>query len=140
MPATCGLGAGRPIWGRVINGIVEGKGNVERLSIESIEYLKNSLHVGTLPIMANDIIKAFDELIEYKKLEEKNRLLKLPCAVGDTVYTLNPLMNGKTVIGETTADAFMCALGMLEGRFGKTIFLTLKEAEVALKELEDKEE
>ena len=82
--------------------------------------------------------KVFSEYESYKDLEEQNRLLKLPCAVGDTVYVLNPLLNGKTVIGETTADAFMCALGMLEGRFGKTIFLSLEAAEAALKELRDK--
>lgn len=79
---------------------------------------------------------AIKELSDLEDLEEQGKLLKLPCAVGDTVYTLNPLINGKTIIGETTADAFVCALGMLEGRFGKTIFLTLAEAEAALKELE----
>ncbi len=69
----------------------------------------------------------------YEDLEEQGKLLRLPVAVGDTVYTLNPLMNGKTAIGETTADAFFCALVMLEGRFGKTVFLTREEAEAALK-------
>lgn len=80
--------------------------------------------------------KLVSELKDYKDLEEQGKLLKLPCAVGDTVYTLNSLPSKKTVIGETTADAFMCALGMLEGRFGKTIFLSMEEAEAALKELE----
>ena len=59
----------------------------------------------------------------------------MPCAVGDTVYTFNSLPSGKVVIGETTADAFMCALGMLEGRFGETIFLTCQEAEDKLAEM-----
>lgn len=81
---------------------------------------------------------AIKKLSDFEDLEEQNRLIKLPCLVGDTVYTLNPLLNGKTVIGETTADAFMCALGMLEGRFGKTIFLSLEAADAALKELRDK--
>lgn len=80
------------------------------------------------------IMDALNKLAEYEDLEEQGKLLKLPCAVGDTVYTLNPLLNGKTVIGETTADAFFCALVMLEGRFGKTVFLTREEAEAALKE------
>lgn len=70
-----------------------------------------------------------EKLSEYEDLEEQGKLLKLQVAVGDTVYTINPLPGGKTVIGETTADAFMCALGMLEGRLGKTIFLALEEAE-----------
>ena len=73
--------------------------------------------------------KCFNKLGKYEDLEEQGKLLKLPCAVGDTVYTINPLPSGRTVIGETTADAFICALGMLEGRFGKTIFLALEEAE-----------
>lgn len=84
----------------------------------------------------NFVKNMYSKLKEYEDLEEQGKLLKLHFAVCDTVYTLNSLPSGKTVIGETTADAFMCALGMLEGRFGKTIFLTLKEAEVALKELE----
>lgn len=60
------------------------------------------------------------------------KLLKLPVALGDTVYTLNPLENGKIMIAETTADAFVCALCMLEGRFGKTVFPTYEEAVAAL--------
>lgn len=82
-------------------------------------------------------VKKLWKIKEYESLEEQGKLLKLPVAVGDTVYTLNPLPGGKTVIGETTADAFMCALGMLEGRFGKTIFLSLQEAEDALKEMRE---
>lgn len=59
----------------------------------------------------------------------------MPYAVGDAVYTLNILPNGKWLIGEITADAFMCALSVLEGRFGKTIFLTVEEAKAALEKL-----
>lgn len=44
----------------------------------------------------------------------------------------NPLENGKIMIAETTADAFVCALCMLEGRFGKTVFPTYEEAVAAL--------
>lgn len=82
------------------------------------------------------ICHALQEMEKYKDLEEQRKLLKLPCAVGDTVYVLNTLQNGKNVIGETTADAFMCALCMLEGRFGKTVFLTAGEAKAA-KNLKD---
>ncbi len=78
---------------------------------------------------------AISKCAEYEDLEEQRKLLKLPCAVGDVVYTLNSLPSGTTVIGEITADAFICALGMLEGRFGNTIFLTMEEAEAALKKL-----
>ncbi len=78
---------------------------------------------------------AMEKLAEYEDLEEQGKLLKLPCAVGDMVYTLNPLPSGKTMIAQTPVDAFFCALSMLEGRFGKTIFLTMEEAEAAWKKL-----
>lgn len=77
------------------------------------------------------------KLAEYETLEEQGRLLKLPCAVGDTVYTLNKLRSGKIIIAETTADAFLCALCMLDERFGKTVFSTYEEAEKALKGMVD---
>ncbi len=104
-------------------------GNMERLT----EKLKSGEYVPKAPLYT-----MCDKLGEYEDLEEQNRLLKLPCAVGDMVYTINPLPGEKTVIGETPADAFFCALSMLEGRFGKTIFLTQEEAEAALKEMENR--
>lgn len=84
--------------------------------------------------------KCMERLAGYEDLEEQGKLLKLPLAVGDTAYTLNPLPSRKTVVAETKADAFFCALCALEGRFGKTIFTTQEEAEQALKDLEGKKE
>ena len=82
-----------------------------------MERLTNS---GTKEAKSDVTIReVLDKLAEYEDLEEQGKLLKLPCVVGDTLYTFNSLPNGKIVIGETTADAFMFALGMLEGRFGK---------------------
>lgn len=83
-------------------------------------------------------IAALEKLAKYEDLEEQGKLLKLPLAVGDTAYTLNPLPSGKTVVAETKADAFFCALCTLEGRFGKTVFATQEEAEQALKDMEEK--
>lgn len=80
----------------------------------------------------DDADKYYEKLKKYEDLEESGQLLKLPVALGDTVYTLNPLENGKIMIAETTADAFVCALCMLEGRFGKTVFHTYEEAVAAL--------
>lgn len=114
---------------------------MERLSIESIKYLKSSLHVGTLPIMANDIIKAFDELIEYKKLEEQNRLLKLPCAVEDKVFVIvgkdiSKQTVKKIIIREDSVNIESNKRIFNKICFGKTVFLTKEDAEAALKELE----
>lgn len=92
-------------------------------------------------VYAGTYIKSLEEQLKsYKDLEEQGKLLKLPCAVGDTVYTLSTLPSGKTVIAETSADAFFCALCMYEGRFGKTIFLTVEEAEATLKIWRSREE
>lgn len=116
------------------------KRDIEKDLIEiecAIKSQKEKDNIFTMSVLQR-CHKLVSELKDYKDLEEQGKLLKLPVAVGDTVYTLNSLPRRKTVIGETTADAFMCALGMLEGRFGKTIFLSLEEAEAALKELESK--
>lgn len=102
------------------------------------------------------INQCFNKLGEYEDLEEKGRLLKLPCAVGDTVYT-NTSMHGwyfrkenrpyeaKVVfIGINGVDNFMNVdFGngrMLQFKFpdiGKTVFLTKEKAETALKERQE---
>lgn len=97
---------------------------------------------------------AIEKLAEYEDLEEQEKLLKLPCAVGDTVYT-NIAMQGwyfreknrpykaKVVfIGINEGDNFINVdfeFGrMLQFKFsdiGKIVFLTLPEAEQALKKM-----
>lgn len=84
--------------------------------------------------------KAIDKLGEYEDLEEQGKLLKLPCAVGDTVYSAT-VYNG---VCEHEIRKFQfdkngcCACSNLRfpiSYFGKTVFLTREEAEAALKEL-----
>lgn len=99
-------------------------------------------------------IDALKEFNTYKTLEEQGNLLKLPCAVGETVYT-NTAIQGwhlkkkdrpyevKVVfIGINGADNCMhvaydngCMSQFWFSEMGKTIFLTREEAETALKEL-----
>lgn len=76
------------------------------------------------------------KLAEYEDLEEQSKLLKIPCAVGDTVYVLEKSQTGRYMIYQTTADSYDCAVWALNGKFGKWIFPTSEEAEAALKELE----
>lgn len=95
------------------------------------------------------------KLKHYEDLEAQGRLIKMPCYVGDTMYT-NHSMQGwymhrknrpyeaKVVfVGINGVDNFMnVELGegkMLQFRFsdiGKKVFLTKSEAETALKESE----
>lgn len=101
------------------------------------------------------INRCFNKLGEYEELEGQGKLLKLPCAVGDTVYT-NRSMQGwyfrkadrpykadVVFIGIDEVDNFMNVdLGngrMLKFRFsdfGNSVFLTREEAEAALKNMD----
>lgn len=75
------------------------------------------------------------KLKHYEDLEAQGRLIELPCAVGTMVYCIQQTPT-KPVITCTNADEFMLVLCTIEGRFGKTVFLTKEEAEAALKERE----
>ena len=97
---------------------------------------------------------------EYEELEEQGKLLKLPVAVGDTVYVIPSETNYKLNIINgysennrvyeqilnrieitKTGYLFVTCDGMasvVDAFYKKTWFLTQEEAEAALKELEDK--
>ena len=49
------------------------------------------------------IAQCLNKLQEYEDLEEQGKLLKLPCAMGNTVYEINK-MNG--IISEFTVIGF----------------------------------
>ena len=93
---------------------------------------------------------------EYQQLEEQDRLVILPCKVGDTVYVNGVLGCGEaeryrvirvdyhstlgTGRNEFYIEALLCAnpdssIGFYDKQFGKTVFLTKAEAETKLKEL-----
>lgn len=95
------------------------------------------------------------ELKEYRDMEEQGKLLKLPCAVGDTVYEVQELRkriqpyiiiavhisNCGNLYGWELKDGkgvYSNVNGFSEYALGKSVFLTRKEAEAALKEMSDK--
>lgn len=98
--------------------------------------------------------KAVDKLAEYEDLEEQNKLLKLPCAVGDMVYyrydgiKIAPMHVEKIIIAKYGVNLLLAYCGNDEKLEYWTIdiestaincgivFLTREEAEAALKELE----
>ena len=73
-------------------GIVEGKGNMERLTNfwgnlkKCVECAKNSNCYSSQS--CGHIAEAIAKLRDYEDLEEQGKLLKLSCAVGDMVYTI----------------------------------------------------
>ena len=100
---------------------------------------------------------AIDKLAEYEDLEEQGKLLKLPCAVGDTVYEVQELrkrIQPYTIIAVHVSNCgnlygwelkdgkgvYSNVNGFSEYAIGKSVFLTREEAEAALKKLEGKEE
>lgn len=127
--------------------VVENLNRIVQNGEEKLDYAR---------ILTNAEAEKWDK---YKDLEEQGRLIELPCAVGDTVYT-NQSMSGwymqkkkrpyeaKIVfIGINGIDNFFnieFKQGMmLQFKFsdiGKTVFLTKEEAEAKLKELGDEHE
>ena len=101
---------------------------------------------------------AISKCAEYEDLEEQGKLLKLPCAVGDTIYHLCILKNEEPLIIKMKVGCVE-SYGAIRNHkgvreiwnvyaetdytkgyfkffdFGKTIFLTREEAEAALKKL-----
>lgn len=102
-----------------------------------------------------------NQLKKYEDLEEQGKLLKLPCAVGDTVYYLYTLKSGETEMIEmkvgcvepcgairqhdgicevwnvyTETDYTKAYFKFFD--FGKIVFHAREEASAALKELSTK--
>lgn len=84
-----------------------------------------------------------ERLGKYEDLEERDRLVKLPCKVGETVYYINPNENTINELVVYSFDIrplqhFACdymGTRLNFNQFGKTVFLTKSEAEAKLKEL-----
>ena len=82
-----------------------------------------------------------EKLAEYEDLEEQGKLLKLPCAVGDTIYAIysdedSSFIEEPKVVEVSTHRVWIDSAYFDYDDFGKTVFLTRQEAEAALKELE----
>ena len=88
-----------------------------------------------------------DDLAHYEDLEEKGRLIELPCAVGDTVYWIsesdaclfcNSPCYERCEEGALKIKEIPFKLHMLN-EIGEIIFLTKEEAEAKLAEMEGAE-
>ncbi len=105
---------------------------------------ENSWGLKMLTEKWKEFIEDIQELCEYRKAEEQNRLLKLPCAVGDTVYIVKggEVLRNYVVqihIAQVEAQTFFSCYDDCFGieQIGKTVFLTREEAEAALKEMSE---
>lgn len=122
-----------------------------------MERLTNSnKEIPTLFDNAEYWLTMYFKLKDYENLEEQDRLVKLPCKVGDTVYVNGVLGCGEaerykvirvdyhSTLGtgkkEFYIEALLCtdpdsSIGFYDKQFDKTVFLTKAEAEAKLKEL-----
>ena len=74
--------------------------------------------------------EVINKLAEYEDLEEQGLLLRLPCKIGDIVYSV--VKDGLQIFElKFTLDFY----ARRKSDFGKTVFLTKEEAEQALAEM-----
>lgn len=102
----------------------------------------------------NEEIAMYERLKQYEDAEEQDRLVRLPCRVGDTVYFLQRCLDSYTFVncGDIIAfhvyssyvtvevndrDASHPFVTLDVSAFGKTVFLTHEEAAAALKRGQD---
>ena len=78
-----------------------------------------------------DIGYILEKLAEYEDLDEQGLLLRLPCHIGDSIYSV--IEDGLEIIElKFSLDFYV----RRKNDFGKTVFLTQDEAEQKLKEME----
>lgn len=114
---------------------VNGNNNIELVINESRVKIKDT-----------DTLAVAKKLKEYEDMEEQDRLLKLPCKVGEIVYYINP---NKNTINELVVYSFdirplqhfacdYMGARLNFNQFGKTVFLTKEEAKAAMDKLKGK--
>ena len=124
------------------------------------EKMKRLTNSGTKEVTPNVTIReVINKLAEYEDLEQQGKLLKLPCAVGDTVYRVH---KGTKLSPDRTYECRVVGIKQEYNTFsvklyanineeaysiwiddwfdrcqiGYEFFLTREKAEAALKELE----
>lgn len=118
---------------------------IDRLYTEKCRELAEIQKSYLTGIELANIAIGLKKLWEYQDLEEQSRLLKLPCTVGDTIYIIlgtKEIEERKVVRFKMIAEGWAVEVSdwlYLFEEFEKTVFLTRKEAEAALKNLQEAE-
>ena len=92
--------------------------------------------------------KLTEELEKYKQLEEQGLLLRLPCKVGDVVYSITRDFISEYIVEsiriyehsiqfywKCTKGIYHNVVGFANFDIGKTVFLTEQEAQSALEKM-----
>ena len=105
---------------------------MERLTIKEFESVECEPYVyGGIECYGDSYGgKVIKKLADYEDAEEQGLLLKLPCKVGDTVYSV--VEDGLQIFElKFSLDFYVRRMS----DFGKTVFLIKEEAEQALKQM-----
>ena len=94
------------------------------------------------------IINVVEYASEQQRLEEQGLLLKLPCKVGDTVYSITRDFISEYMVEsiriyehsiqfywKCTKGIYRNVVGFADFEIGKTVFLTEQEAQTALEKM-----
>lgn len=130
---------------------------MERLTESNPSWIDDELWERACEPDCEEIDAVYRKLKEYEDLEEQDRLIKLPCKVGDTVwdndcgrpcaYTITAFSFGECeeyicepVTTKEVVFYYVNSSGSITGSFaeseiGKSVFLNKAEAEAKLKEL-----
>lgn len=103
---------------------------IDRLYAEKCKELADSQRSSFSGLELVKIWAKLKKLKEYQNLEKQGKLLKLPCEIGHRVYMIYQFCGE----GAWEIEEHKIRLEDLEN-IGKTVFLTIEEAEAALKEL-----
>lgn len=97
----------------------------------------------------DEAINGLEQVKEYRQLEEQDRLIKLPCKVGDDIYSCFDDSVQKFIVKGIHVDFYApykirsyiefdgqgCCGKLRAEELGRTLFLAKGEAEAKLKEL-----
>lgn len=119
------------------NKVLENAIRIHNATIKAFENFKDADYCSSLDKV---IVQLLEELKEYRSLEEQGLLVKLPCKVGDTVYSICYMEIEEIIVGSIgySAEGFLVwgVEDTFEGILCDSVFLTKEEAEQALKRLE----
>lgn len=123
---------------------------MSRHKIEVVENATNVANINPEQPYEQVVADCMKDYLEYRKLEEKGLLLKLPCKVGDKVFVLTGLEDDNIVhegkcVGYTKNElrGWLIEVNYFGGyksfesftEIGKSVFLTKEEAEQKISEL-----
>lgn len=81
---------------------------------------------------------AYNNALKCIDFKDRSQFVELPCKIGTELFRIKQI-NGKRFITNTALNSNTFWNIVMQGEFGKTVFLSREEAEQALKEREKDE-